>query len=175
MERKTFPFLPTYRQHNLFLLLAGIALLAIIYTFSIKRTLKVYHSYQQNKANIAKAASAAIDIENYQKEWHILQQTSQQTYNREYLLAQLTGFCREHDLLIKTFPQAKRQEKNKIPIYTNLVEVEGKYKDMVKLAFMIEQEQHLAAIASLKFYTIKDRLSKKTYLRAKIILRNLGA
>lgn len=116
-----------------------------------------------------------MEIEKYQKEWNIMQGTSQRPYNREYLLAQLTGFCRAHNLLIKTFPQARRQEQNKIPIYTNQIEVEGKYKDIVKLAYMIEQEQLLGAVATLKFYTIKDRLTKKTYLRAKIILRSLEA
>ncbi len=173
--KKPLSFLATYRQHNLFLLTVAVFLGIAIYSFSIRRTVSVYQVYQKNKQNIEKAASAPSDIARYEKEWTLLQQTRQRAYNREYLLDQLTSFCRAHELLIKSFPQALQQEKNQISIYTNHIELEGKYKDIVKLIFMIEQEQHLASVSSVKFYTLKDRIDKQTYLRAKLVLRNLSA
>ncbi|MFK8101601.1 MAG: hypothetical protein AB8G15_03720 [Saprospiraceae bacterium] len=173
--KKPLSFLATYRQHNLFLLAVAVFLGIVIYSFSIRRTVSVYQTYQRNKGNIEKAASAPSAIARYEKEWASLQQTRQRTYNREYLLDQLTTFCRTHELLIKSFPQALQQEKNQISVYTNHIELEGKYKDIVELIFMIEQEQHLATVSSVKFYTLKDRIDKQTYLRAKLVLRNLGA
>ncbi len=168
-------FLPTYRQRNLFLLGVGIFSLLLIYLLSIRRTVGLYQTYRANQAAIERAASAPGEIARLEAQVGALQQNGLKVYDQENLLVEVTRFCRSHDLLITTFPSSDRVVENSYPIITNTLEVQGAYKDMVRLVHLLEQKERLGSVSSLKFYTQKDRISKKTYLRLSIVLRNLGA
>ena len=167
-------FLPTYRQRNLFLLGIGLLSLLLVYLLSIRRTVAVYQANRANKAAIAQAASAPAQIARLEAQVGALQQSGLRAYDREYLLAQITGFCRQNDLLVRTFPQSERVVENNYPIITNTIEVEGNYKDLVRLVYLLEQEERLASVSSLKFYTQKDRLTKKNVSSAKYYLTQSG-
>lgn len=168
-------FLPTYRQRNLFLLGAGLVLLGLIYMVSIRRTLQLRQALKKNETAIARAQNAPQQIAQLEAQVGALQQNGLRPYDREYLLEQITGFCRDHQLLVRTFPQSERVVENNYPIITNTIEVEGAYQDLVRLVHLLEQKERLGSISSLKFYTKKERVSKKTYLRLSIVLRNLEA
>lgn len=168
-------FLPTYRQRNLFLLGVGVFALLLIYLVSIRQTLGLYRTYRVNRAAIARAASAPGEIARLEAQVAALQQNGLKVYDQENLLVEVTRFCREHELLITTFPSSDRVVENGYPIITNTLEVQGGYKDMVRLVHLLEQRERLGSVGSLKFYTQKDRISKKTYLRLSIVLRNLAA
>jgi len=171
---KPLSFLKTYRQHNIFLLGATLALAVLIYTVSIRRTLVLRKDYQRAQADLSRAAQASQKMPAYEAQLVALRQSSQQAYDREQLLERVTRFCKEHDLLIKGFPEAQRVRENGSPVVTNQLEVEGRYKDIVRLTYMIEQEERLGSVSSLKFYTEEERRSKKLFLRAQIIIRNLA-
>ena len=166
-------YISTYRQKNIALLGAILFFGMLIYLVSIQRTLSSYNSYQQKKEQLSRVSNANQLIAQYQSELAQFQQNTQQSYNRENLLEEVTTFCREHRLLVKTFPQAQRVKENNYPIITNKIQVEGDYKEVVKLAYLLEQEQRLGSISSLQFFTYKDRYKKKKLLRANIVLRNI--
>ena len=145
----------------------------LIYFASIQRTITNYRAYQEKKTQLSRVSNATQLIVQYQAQLAQFQGNTQQSYNREILLEEVTTFCRQHQLLVKTFPQAQRVKENNYPIVTNHIQVEGDYKDMVKLVYLLEQEQRLGSISSLKFFTHKDRYKKKNFLRADIVLRNI--
>jgi len=89
------------------------------------------------------------------------------------LLEKVTAFCRKHRLLITSFPEAGEQIRSNYAVLTHQIEVEGAYKDMVKLVYMLEQIEVMGVVSSLKFATYKDRRSKQKKLKAKLVLRNL--
>ena len=172
--KRPLSFLKTYRQHNLFVGIGFLLGLGLIYTVSIRPTIKQYQQLQQQKRNIQRAAGAAGKINQYKARLVNSKQSSQQAYDRERLLEVVTSFCRSHDLLVKTFPLAQRITQNGNTIVTNIIELEGPYKSIVQLAYLLEQEQKLTTISSMQFFTHKDRVKKRQYLRCKMVLRNLA-
>ena len=144
-----------------------------MYTVNIRRSVKEYQSYQQRKQDINRARNATANIRQYQAQLVSLQQTTLRPYDREFLLERLTGFCRKNNILVKTFPAAKRVVENGTAIINNTIEVEGRYQDIAALVYTIEQEDKLGAISSLKFFSEKDRRTKALRLKARMVIRNL--
>lgn len=171
--KRPFSFLNSYKQHNYFLL-GGVAIcLFVIYLTSISKTLDHRQKYKRNLANVQRAATATKDIKQYRAQMEGLQQTALKVYDREQLLSEITGFCKEHSILVRTFPEPQKIIENGHSIVTNNLVVEGRYKDIVALVYQIEQEEKLAAISSVKFYMYNDRVSRSQKLRCDLILRNL--
>jgi hypothetical protein len=56
---------------------------------------------------------------------------------------------------------------------TNRIEVEGGYKDIVKLVYTLEELEKLGNVSSMRVYLAKDRALKKMVLRSSIIFRTL--
>ena len=150
-----------------------IVLGVILYNLSIRRTWETYKSYHKNKSHAALAISAPYEIEKYRRQLSTLQHSSIQPYKREHLLERLTAFCRDHDLLIKSFPEAILLSEGVYQVITNQFELEGSYSDMVQLVYLLEEKEKLGNISSIKFYLYKDKIKKKELLRSHIILRNL--
>ena len=173
--KRPLSFLATYKQHNLFLLGALLLMLVFIYTINIKRSVQMYEQYQSKLVQIARASNASKEVAQLKTQLANLKQNSLQAYDRELLLSHITGFCRKNDLLVRAFPKALQNIENGNAIVTNTIEVEGNYKEIVRLVYMIEQEEKLASISSLKLFSEKDRRTKQIRLRARLILRNLGA
>jgi Pilus assembly protein, PilO len=171
--KKPFSFLKTYKQHN-YALAGVVVLLALLaYSTNIRRTFKTYQTYKQNKVRLIQAQSAAQDIARYRSLLRGMQQSAQRPYNREYLLEQITAFCRTSNLLIKTFPDAQKVKESNYPVVTNEIEVEGSYKNIVSLIYLIEQKDRLSSISSTSFYIVKDRVRQQNYLRCRLVLRNI--
>ena len=145
----------------------------IVYQFNIKRTLKTYQEYSTLQEDIKRAENINDEIAKYEQELKVLEQSSLQIYNKEKLLELVINFCRDHDLLIKTYPQAEKNIENNFVIVTNRIEVEGLYRDIVKLVYFLEQQEKIGSVAHLHFFLIKDRKKKRNVLRSEIILRNL--
>jgi hypothetical protein len=57
-------------------------------------------------------------------------------------------------------------------IYTNQIEVEGGYENLVKLLFQIESDFMISRVSNVKLYTVKDFRNKKKRLILKLILQN---
>ena len=166
-------YLKSYKQKNIALLAAALIGCIAIYFINIKKTISHYQGYQNKKEQLSRVSNADELITQYQMQLAKFQQKNQKSYDREALLEEVTNFCRANQLLVKTFPQAQRVEQNNYPIITNHIEVEGAYKEIVKLVYLLEYEEKLGSVGSLKFYTKKDRYKKKNFLRANIVLRNL--
>ncbi len=119
------------------------------------------------------AATAPERIGVLKKKLANMQQSTLKPYNRERLLENLTNFCRNNHLLVRAFPEAQVVAQNENSVVTNQIEIEGSFKDMVKLAYMLEAEERQGSISSLKFFVFKDRVAKRNVLKSLIVLRNL--
>lgn len=171
--QKPLSFLPTFKAHNILLLSSSLLLCLVVYGVNIKKTMAMRQQYSQQQADIQRAATAANSIQTYRAQLASFQQSALQPYDREFLLEQLTSFCRQHDILVSTFPEAQRVEENGNGIISNTIEVEGRYQDIAELIYMIEQEEKMGSVSTLKFFSQKDRLTKELKLKARMVIRNL--
>ena len=166
-------WLVSYRNRNLLLLSATAVMLLVVWRVSISRTWSAQALYQQNLELLARAQQENVQIEELEQKLERQQNSDLQLYDREELLAQITDFCRAHDIRVVSFTEASSISLSNHQIITNLLSLKGGYHDLVALAYMIEQEKRLATISSIQFYLEKNRKTKLDELHARFIIRNL--
>jgi hypothetical protein len=165
--------LPTFKQQTIALGLGLLLLCAVIFQLNIRKTIGVYSHYRDQLQKVGLAASAPARIATLQKKLANAQQSALKPYKREMLLENVTDFCRNNNLLIRAFPEAQKVVQNENNIVTNQIEIEGNFKSMVKLVYMLEAAERLGSVGSLKFFVFKDRTAKRNVLKGQIVLRNL--
>ncbi|MEM8908239.1 MAG: hypothetical protein AAGD05_10375 [Bacteroidota bacterium] len=168
-----FQSITTYRKKNQYLLGGTVLLLVLIGWVSIRPTWALYKESRQLVEEQNRAATAPAEIARYQQQLANLKASTPQPFQRALLLEQVTSFCRQNNLLITAFPEAHQNMRSNYSVLTHEIEVEGAYRDMVRLVYLLEQEATLGVVSSLQFHRFKDRATKKQKLRAKLVLRNL--
>ena len=163
----------TYKQRNGLLLATSGLLFLFIITVSCRPTLQARQQHQFMQQQISRAATASQQLQQLEAQMAELKALSIAPYKRELLLEKVTGFCRDKGLLVTAFPQAERLQQDEATVVTHQIEVQGSYEAMVQLVYLLEQEDRLGAISSLRFFKHKDRKDRRQRLRANITLRNL--
>lgn len=172
--RKPIPYLSSWQQHLIALFTGAILMLLIAFQLPVQRSWSIYNEYSVGRKQIVQAAAAPIEVTRYQQQLKQQGPIANHTYDRELLLEKVTEFCREKELLVTGFPEAQQIEENGQAIVTNQIEVQGAYKSMVELLYLLEQDQKLGVISSVRFYTVKKRENQNELcLRGAIVLRNL--
>lgn len=163
----------SYKQRNLLLLGASGLLLIFVITVSCRPTLQARQKHRLMQQQISRAATASQQMQQLETQMAELKAFSIAPYKRELLLESVTSFCREKGLMVTAFPQAERLKQGEATVVTHQIEVQGSYEAMVQLVYLLEQEDRLGAVSSLRFFKYKDRKARKQRLRANITLRNL--
>lgn len=164
----------SYKQQNLLLLAVALLLGLVVFKFNIQRTYREYQRFQEGKSQLLRASSAVEETVGLKEQLNSLQETAIRPYKRENLLEKVTSFCRNNNLLVKSFPEEELYSQgNDSQVVTNRIEVEGGYKDIVKLVYTLEELEKLGNVSSMRVYLAKDRALKKMVLRSNIVFRNL--
>lgn len=156
-------------------LLIGFTLLWFLaYQFSIKNTVEQLGLYLQNQQKLELAAKAPEQIQQFQEQLNQLNANQQyQLYDRSNLFEEVNTFCRENKLSLSNFSPEEMRQQGEYQIFTNQITVQGKYVDMIKLAYALEFEKGLGHLASASFSRQRDLRSRKTYLEGNLYLQNL--
>ncbi|MGB1217402.1 MAG: hypothetical protein ACPG5P_05975 [Saprospiraceae bacterium] len=173
MPKTQLPFVKDYKQGLYGLLLVFSLLFIVSFLVSWRPTFQAWKGSQKYKERlrVSQGAMNRIPIlEKQLKEWESL---SIHEYDRDLLIEKLSRFCKENDLLIRDFPSTDKDEQGGVLFYTNRIEVEGQFKDITRLIYMLEHRERLGTVVSTDFQKGKDRITKKNYLRGIITLRNI--
>lgn len=173
MPKPKIRFIQNYKQGLKILMIALLALLLISWLMNINPTYKLYKANQKYQSKLKQSENADNEIVDLKNRLESLAKVAIKSYDRDVLLESVTTFCKSKNMLIKNFPATEKNALNGIEYMTNVIEVEGSYKNIVELAYMLEHEKMLGSVASLKFNSLEDRIEKKTYLLGSIILRNI--
>lgn len=154
------------------LLLLACFFLILIYQLSLKNTINVYHSYQQNRKAVESAENAPLLIKKYQTEIKkITEGIPQQIYNRKKVFELINLFCYNNDLSLMHFYPENREEQKEFYTITNKVDVQGSFINILKLCYYLEQEEQSGHLASCYFQIIKEKRKKKRKLNASLYLQ----
>ncbi len=164
----------TYKQKTKALLFGSFLLLALIFTISIKPTLNLYREIGMLTSKSAQAKEAPVQIMKIKNELNQLQGNTFNLNNKEALLSEITRFCEENNLLIVNLPIANTYEEGNYEIESRELDVQGNFKDVLKLVYLIEYEKSLGVVSSLSFLTKKDLRTKKKRLTGHIVLRSIN-
>lgn len=168
----------TYKQKNKLLLILAIILLYIIYNFGVKKTLLAYKSYAEAESKIALAKNAtemAVGLE--EQLLRIDSQIGHQDISNDNIKQQLlqivTDYCREHKAILREFPKTTINQQSDLFIETNHFVVEGNFKTLLELVYLLEQKNQIGKVASVNYQYKKNPITRKMSLTASIYLQNV--
>lgn len=168
----------TYRKKNKLLLLISVAVLFLIYTLSISKTIAAYSDYNASKVKVESAKNAPEQARQLEKQ--LLEMNSKigrkETVGEDIvqsLLELVTNYCQDNQAVLREFPEGTIANNGDLFINTNPIVVEGSFSTLVKLVYLLEQKVDLGKIASVKYALVKDRKSKEIALTATIYIQNI--
>ncbi len=158
------------------LILLGLAFLCLVlsaYHFSFSKTLALHEQLTQNEARLQQVKDLPLLIREYEallSDTNHMQQNA--SYNREALFEKINTFCRVNKLQLEHFYPEQRMAVQHFDLITNKLEVQGSFKDMVRLGWFIEREERLGHIASVSYKTMDDKRTGKTWLTGTFFIQH---
>ena len=165
----------TYRKQNQALLLGTMVLLTFISIVSIRPTIGAYQANKQHKRAIEQAKNAPEEIQRLKTMVASFSEHNVSASSKEKLFETVSSFCQNNRLVIKSLGEPSVEAKDDYAITTHEIIVQGKYTDIVRLIYELEQVKKLGNVASVDFKTKIDRKHKKTYLLGSIYLQSINS
>ena len=168
----------TYKQ-RLYLLIAGLFIfLYISHKVAFKETFKLRRDCKQIEERIAQVSTAPQQIVELEKKINRIDRSirtdSVQEFNfHEILLEKISDYCVMHKIDIIEYPPLHIFSWNELTLETNAIVIQGKFIDLLKLIYYVEQEASIGRLSSVEFYTYYERSKKRTYLRMKLYIQHI--
>ncbi|MEL7423225.1 MAG: type 4a pilus biogenesis protein PilO [Bacteroidota bacterium] len=170
-------FLADYTPIQRFrIILASLVMLGLIaYFLSIRNTIQLRKQLTQKETQLASIASAPQTIAQLQQQLDQLDnQLSQGQYDRNALFATISSFCDHHQLSLLEFGEEHRWQEGQITYINNPLQVAGSYQNILRLMYLLEQQQRSGYLSHCKMnMQRKSRRTKKEELRAEIHVQYL--
>ena len=101
-------------------------------------------------------------------------QLSQGQYDRNSLFATISRFCDQYQLSLLEFGEEHRWQEGQITYINNPLQVAGSYQNILRLMYLLEQQQRSGYLSHCKMnMQRKSRRTKKEELRAEIHVQYL--
>jgi len=147
--------------------------LLLCYLLAFKKTIGVVKEYNHNKEMQRSAALMADTMEVFRAKQQAVNNWKKQymvdTTGRDgMVLASINSHC---DSLGLQFREYKPMQVNGQRIWTRMVSVEGKFRDMLQLIFIMEQRDKLCRIASVRYQQQKEEEGGS--LRCSMYIQNI--
>ncbi|WP_299883436.1 hypothetical protein [uncultured Lacinutrix sp.] len=163
----------TYKQK----FIAALALFLLLVMASYKKTFK--HVIEAKK-ELANVESKLLNSENIHSELYAIKNDIRvldniiggHTDNPEDVQRKLLNFIANIDINIVEIGDVHEFQDDKYLIYTNQIELEGSYNDLINALYTIEKDFKDSRVASVKIYSKKDYRTNTNKLYLKLILQN---
>ena len=152
--------------------------LFIIYFSAINKTLDLYFQCNEMKAQLNQTQNASqqlFQLEKQMKEIEAVfggEQENKDNY-QQLLLEVLSNYCSPNHVVLRKFPEPTIIHEQEFSVETNIISVEGGFKNLLHLVYLLEQKNKLGKIASLHFQTREDFKTKQKALFADIYIQNV--
>ncbi len=173
MYRPKIKWFNNYKQANLFLGLGLVFCLLLIWQLNLKNTWNAHKKNKQLAQRVSYIQQKQVQLPKMKEQLQLLDEHSVKKYEDRAIMKVLSLFCEENNMLIKDFSAPESFNQKGIKYWTQNIEVQGTFKDITQLAYLLEHQEKLGSIASLDFYSEEDRYLKKTFLKASFVLRNI--
>jgi Tfp pilus assembly protein PilO len=168
----------TYKKKFLYLVVGGVLLLCLVYTFSINETLKLRSSYIELKNRYDGVFDASSSILFYEKELNKIDslmviKNDKGNYTQEALLRKVTEFGRAHNLTIINFPAPHQFIENGYKINTYEASISGSFNDLLRLLYELEVGNYPGVIKSTNFELTKSSNQSRTMLVLTLFIQEI--
>lgn len=117
------------------------------------------------------AAQLQSELEGYNHQ--IGYTTNSDTSNQSRLLAYISEFASQHNTHINLLPKSLSSSENGYEVETNVVQLDGDFKEMLQLLYDIEQKKRLSKVVSVNFELKEDWITKSHRLLATVYFQNI--
>ncbi len=166
-------------KNKMRLLLAGsLLLIVIVWQFALKKTIAL-RSEATRLEEISTGSSASPEevaqLKSTLSELDAIIGTGNtgEKDARRSLLGFLTSYCAEKKILLKNLPETSHKNENGFTVETNIFTLEGAFKDLLGLHYLLEQKNRIGRIASTRYAVRTDPKSKKKILSATLYMQNI--
>lgn len=169
----------TYRNKNRLLLAAGIVVGMIIYSKPLKKTFLLYEEYEHLRELNTVAEDAPKKVEQLKHKLATMDialggSRNEDSENvQQQLLGAITRYCQSNALILREFPKTQSNRQNDIEVETNVFIVEGNFKKLLELVYLLEQKERIGKPVSVSFQSKQDSKTKKLALTAAIYVQNV--
>ncbi len=167
----------TYRYKYYILIALLLLFVVIIYKLSINKTIILVRDTKDIKAQIDISNSSISIIKQLENELAYYDQLINENSNpgqaREYLLKVTGDYCDKNNLTVVDFPEETRYRQNEATIAFNEITIEGKYKELLGLLYLIERERQAGSVESVAFFREEKLRTNEQILYMKIIVKSI--
>lgn len=166
----------TFKQKNKYLLIGAFCAGLLIYFFAINKTIQLRQQVKTIETELEQAVNSTGQMEALQRKVNTMDSKlkryiSDSDQNQEHVLDLISHFCSSHQLYLKDFPHANTFTQNDIELETIQFTVEGRYVNLLKLVYYLEQEARTGRITGVKFYSETNYRTMKKQVLATIFLQ----
>jgi hypothetical protein len=160
-------------------LLAPVAIVAIffVYFLGIKKTLAIRSDINEKKEKLALAKDLNGKVSLIRtKLKHIDELVGNDMDSSkkviDVILEDITNYCNTQGCIIREIPEVHTASDANFNIETYLITVEGHYKQLLNLVYLLEQKKKNGGrLSSCKFYSRKNNATKKLSLEATLYIQ----
>lgn len=165
----------TYKQLNLLVLLLAAFLILLIYRLNITPTLELNKECDAMRAQIEKAENSTVRLQQLKSQYRLLNMLSgnSKLSNEEVRQAILTNTnAYSKSAKISNVKEPHIYTANNLHVVTHLMEMQGNYSELVKIASDFETSFKDARLSAMKLYSTQDNRTKKLTLYAIYYFQN---
>lgn len=166
-------------KRRYYILIVVILIISIVaYKMSISKTIQLNSNLKMTKSEIENNLKGDSHIEQLEKvladyEDQINNRFSQEQ-SREYLLKVAGYYCEENRLTVINLPDVKSERNNGLVTSLNNITVEGKYKELLGLLYMLERDDRVGSIESVLFTTEDKYRTRNKILLMTITVKSIS-
>jgi len=168
----------SYRQQfQYYMILSGLAIL-LVYQFSFSKTFDEISQCSELENKLASVSHVSYQINKIESELQVfnnslnLHGVDSERFH-EYLLNIVSTYSSANAVQLVEFPQQHVYEENEVEIATSQFTAQGSYIKLLKLVYLLEQENPVGRLCNVKFYKEKNNKTKRIQLYMRMMVQNV--
>lgn len=169
----------TYKTKNIILLGLTILFAILTYKIAIKKTIDLQAENKQIENRLKQIEDAPYLLANYKNTLENLNNQlgyvgSKDKLSQDKILDIVESFCSQNNSFLSEYSKTILNNNKAFNIETNVIEIDGKYTDIVKLIYELEYKKNISKVNGVFFKKEKNRTTRKMRLTATIYLQNIN-
>jgi hypothetical protein len=168
----------SFRNKNKYLLIAAVVFAFMIWSMTIKKTFALVAECKELKSRAELIANAPVEgqvlTKNLQKLDVLLSKGQRAEGNiQQILLSVISGYCQANNVLLREIPKTTITKEKDYLVETNIFVVEGGFRKLLELIYLLEQQNRIGKVASVNFMSRTDSRTGKNILALSIYIQNV--
>ncbi|PXX95184.1 hypothetical protein DF185_22665 [Marinifilum breve] len=166
----------TYQSKMKLLPIVLVLVFLLVYSLTVSNTIDLSKQVKQLENQVEKLGDAPLQVQILKKRLEEIEErigNHSGTITQEDIFDELSIYCKRNGLTMREFPVPHEVSKDDYKLQTHQVELEGSFKNLLKLLYFLEQETYLGKVAATKFLLKEDKRIREEYLSLTIFLQTV--